>query len=567
MNSIWKWLVLACGALAFAAIIPACSSTGDDDPDDPMGPGGGDNDTTAPTVIEVWPPDESMEVITESMMNITFSEPMTQSDSAAEISMSHGSVTDAVWFSESDLGIMYQGWPQGTQVSVTVGTGFTDLAGNSLAQPLQLSYWTITDEFQVLEHTPATNAIDVNRGTSIEFLFSAMVVASTLETGVTISDDTKADIPFSVEEGEDGYRFRLRPDDPFAANSEITVTVGTGVQSGQGSLNEPYVFGFMTGELLDQDPPTIVSFDPPSGSTMPANQSEITIVFSEPINSIDFAPSALNGQLAWLLAQSVGEPQFNMDFTELTVPLPANLPAGLPLMAAFADYEDVNGNVQTLETVWNCTVAGSADPYPVSDGFRWVTEGTWKEGVIGNATPTAEGDEMVWYEFRARGTAGQWERAEFYDQWGTLDYYEILAVDASDVHIVGFAENEGAGFQEYFASSPILFLEFPFAAGNTWSGAASVTLPDGTIDIAGAGEVIGQEDLAFDHDGFEVVWTDVWRVVLDIDLSSGGSAVGADMTTFWFAPGVGVIREIYHEEDLEANEWFEYDRWLQIDLD
>jgi len=565
--TLWQRYLILCGLLCLIFILPACS---DDDGDEgPTDPGDGDTpDTEAPTVIETMPMDGAMGADNFGQIFITFDEPMDPDSADGQISMSHGTILNQEWMDDLSIMIDHDGWPMGTQVSVTVGTGLADLAGNQLEAPYVFSFWTMADELIVLEHTPATGATNVNRATPIDLFFSASMTSSTFEAGITISDDTKALYPFTVEE-VNSYRYRLRPNEPLSASNLITVTIGTEVQSSAGSLAEPYVFTFTTGEVVDNTPPTIVSTIPPSGSIMPASQSTITVEFSEPIDTIDFSPSRLSGQLGWLLAQSSSEPQFNMDQTILTVPLPDDLPPGLPLMAAFAGYADHNGNVQPDETVWTCTIAGEADPYPVWDGRRWVTEGTWTEGNAGSSTPTNSGEEMVWYEFNARATAGQYERVESYDEWNTLDYYEILDVSAAGVNLIGFAEdtNDNGSFDEFMVSSPLTLVEFPYAAGNTWTGSASVTMPDGTLNVTLAGEVVEQVDLAYDFDGFEVVWTDVWRVELDVGISVGGTSISNDLTTFWFAPGIGLIREIYHEDDLEEDEWSEYDRWMAIDLD
>jgi len=176
---------------------------------------------------------------------------------------------------------------------------------------------------------------------------------------------------------------------------------------------------------------------------------------------------------------------------------------------------------------------------------------------------------MVWYEFNARSTSGHFDRAEYYDEWITLDYYEIQTVSSSGVDLIGFAEDEedNGSFEEFMLSSPLILAEFPLVAGNSWSSDASVTLPEGTLSATMAGEVVGQVDLVYEYDGFEVVWTDVWRMEREVEVRIGGSTISNEESTFWVAPGIGIIREIYQEEDLEEDEWFEYDRWLFLDLD
>jgi len=425
-----------------------------------------------------------------------------------------------------------------------------------------------------MEFEPGDGAVGVNRAASIDLLFSEPMDVASLETGITISDNSKALHPFTVAVVDD-YRYTLDPTNPLASMELTTVTLSTDVKTrGGDNLAEPMAFSFTTSDAIDETPPTIESMDPSSGATMPADQDAVTIVFSEPMDTENFSPTMMNGQFAWLTSQTLGDIHWNPEGTVLTVPLPADLPPGLPMKVVFAGYADANGVVQPGETVWTSTVAGTADPFPISDGYRYMTIQTWAEGEIGNTTPIASGEEAVYFEFAARDGANQWDRREFYDpEYSFLDYYDILGVTAAKVDLAGFAESEEDAkvLTETFLSNALTLVEFPFVAGNTWSGNATVPLSEGNIDVKISGKVVGQEDLPYGSSGggFEIVWTGLWKVETEVTLKTGGILLGTDTSVFWYAPGVGLVRETYHEEQVappsEAG-WYEYDRWLYVNL-
>ena len=569
MKHSMKWLFLLMIIASVGVLLPACSS--DDDPTDP---GGGNGDSTAPKVTAISPGDGQMEVATEGFITITFNEAMNPNTAPGEITLSEGLIFDMTWTDAMNLVVEYQAWTQAANVTVTVGTGLTDEAGNKLAAPVSVSYWTFAETPTVMEFEPGDGAVNVNRAASINLLFSEPMDVVSLETGITISDNTKALHPFTVTVVDD-YRYTLDPTEPLAAMELTTVNLSTDVRTQGGDiLAEPFSFSFTTSDAIDETPPTIESLDPPSGSTMPIDQTAVTIVFSEPMDTENFSPTMMNGQFAWLISQTLGDIQWNLEGTVLTVPLPANLPPGLPMKVVFAGYADANGVVQPEETVWTSTVAGTADPFPVSDGYRFMTTGTWAEGELGNSAPTASGEESVFFEFADRAGADLWERKEYFDpEYTFLDYYDILEVTAAGVDMVGFAEDEEAAkvLTEFFLSRPLTLVEFPFVGGNTWSGSATVTLPDADIDVTMSGKVVGQEDLpygAFDGD-FDIVWTGVWKVETEVTLKASGILLGTDSSVFWYAPGIGLVREMYHEEQVEPPSeagWFEYDRWLYLNL-
>lgn len=119
-------------------------------------------DKTAPSVSEVAPADASVDIALDSVITVVFSEAMTRTATEGAITVS------------PELTGMYFMWPagtngttleiagdamaNGTEYTVTVGTGATDLAGNALAADYSFSFTTIA----LPTYTVTFNVSDAN---------------------------------------------------------------------------------------------------------------------------------------------------------------------------------------------------------------------------------------------------------------------------------------------------------------------------------------------------------------------------------------------------------------------
>ena len=564
MRNPWRIMLILTGVLTLAFMLPACS-------DDPADPGGGGADTTAPTVAGVSPSNGSTNVGDSEPLVITFNEAMDPDSDDGAVTLSHGTISSQTWTDSRTLTVAHTDWPEATRVEMTVGTGFADVAGNHLAAALTVGFWTESTTLAFLDSDPASGATNVNRNASVMLLFSADMNESSLLTGVTIADDTKANYEFSVNAGENG-QYTLDPVDTLPGSTLITVTIGTAVQSQQGAnLAEAVSFSFTTGADVDTTPPTIVGFDPPSGSTMSPDHGSITVTFSEPMDIGTFNPTRMNAQFARTIDQVGGQPLWNAAGTQVTVPLPAGIAAGLSLEIGFADYADANGVVQAAETLWSVRVAGAINAFPVTDGQRFILEGTLAEGNLGNPNPIWTGEEVQYLGYSARSTSGQWNLEDFTGpDFATVQEYDIIGVGSSAVTWLGFAQDDGgSGFTELFFTSPLVSVELPLAVGNTWTSTASVTFPEGTAVGTIDGEVISHGNLVIgDFDGTELYWSDAWEVETVLEASTGGDIFTRETRTAWYVPGVGLVRETLYEERLDPEDepgWEDSDLWLLLE--
>ncbi|MFT7699379.1 MAG: hypothetical protein ACI8S7_001205, partial [Candidatus Krumholzibacteriia bacterium] len=449
-----KSLIHLLAITALAVILPACGGGDDDDLGDP---GDGEVDTAAPIVANIFPVDGTLITDLNTLFYIDFNEDMNHGTAAGNITISPETAFDISWTNSLSLILMPNNLPEATEITVTFGAGLTDISGNSLV-PYTATYTTIASQLALVGVSPEAGTVNVNRNTNIGLVFTEPV--DNIYTAVTISDGTNPPYDFvATDDGKGNHT--LNPDGDLRELTEFTVTVDTqvyGFYTGT-SLASPESFSFTTGVELDNTPPSIVSITPASGATLPVDQGTITIEFDEAINLTNFNPTSMNGQFAWAFIEAGLEPELSPDGTMLTVYLPAVMPEGLSLEVVLANYEDPYGNIQLTETAWSATVAGNASPLYLKDGHRYTASGTEEEGELGNETPTFAFDTYRFYEIGARGAANQWEFREYEWQYSFLDYYEILSVTSAGVSILGFAEDEGSGIQEFMISNPLVYLE------------------------------------------------------------------------------------------------------------
>ena len=563
MRSTWRDILMLAMIVAALCFLPACSSDDGDDPTDPGEP----DDTTAPEVVGVSPSNGETDVNDDEDLVIQFSEDMDSTSDDGEITLSHGTIQAQTWTNARTLVVTHTDWSEGQQVTVTVGTGLADEAGNTMAAAFTATFFVETSEVRLLDTDPADGATDVNRDASVHLLFSEGMQDDSVENNVTIGDGA-AEFAFDLIEGEEG-QYVLDPVDRLPESTLITITVPVTVLADDGTpLAEAGTFSFTTGAEIDETPPTVLSFEPASGSVIPTDQGFVRITFSEPMSTGPFQPSGVNGQFMLLIDAADSEPSWNGEGTVLTVPLPALLPAGTPLEVEFDDFADANGVVQTTAVLWTATVTGSADYFPVADGAQTSFVGNWSRGDLGSTEPLEGGDAIEFLALEARPTAGEWNLWEFEDPDYTVpDEYEVLAVSAAGVDWLGFAdEDEAKDLLENLFSDPLTMVEFPFVLDNTWSSSATLTQGEVVMTASLTGEVVGNADLPlFMIDDLDVYWSDVWEVTTSLAASIGGENFYTEERTAWYAAGIGLVKETLYEERLDPEDdpgWEESELWL-----
>lgn len=525
--------------------------------DDPTSPGGGGGDTTPPVVFSVDPEPGDIGVGLDEDIVVVFSEAMDPTSDDGAVTLSTGGAA-ATWTDDRTLTIDHPTFPEGTEVTLTLGAALADAAGNTLAAPYTTSFYTQSSSLVLLASTPADGATGVDRNASIALLFSEPMNLGSIGGNVTIDDGTAArrvPVNFTVEDGENDAVV-LDPGVTLPANQTITVTVGANVQAditGQ-TLGQEAVIQFTTGATADETPPQLVGITPPSGSVISPGTPALVFEFSEAIDPSSFEPSRIGAQFELFIDALGVEPTWSTDGTTLTLPLPATLPPGLAVYVEFDGFSDLAGNVGQGFT-YRSVFAGTADPWPFEDGAARIVmgESTFDDGV---ETSTGEYMDAIVSEDQGGGVF----RFVAYDVERTTPfYYDEYARDANSIDFVGFADADGGVFgPKVELSPPPEFLRLPVAVGS-WSGTTSAAEGGETIDVVYTVRVLEQLDVPAylmglemrkGSRGPELVWTDTWKTVLEYAFQAGGETVQSGVDTTYYAPGIGEVRTVSFEEDL-----------------
>jgi hypothetical protein len=494
---------------------------------------------------------------------------MDPATASGQVTLSAGTVTSTTWQDSRNLVIDHTAWDEGVQVTVTVGTGLADEAGNTLAAPHSFSFYVFSSTLTVLETNPADGAVDVNRDSNVQILFSREVDETSLANHTTITDNLgRASYDFDIDSQDEAVTLIIAG--RLAANAEITVTLGADVQAwGGGTLGSEYAFSFTTGVDVDETPPTVVSSFPVVGATVDPDVGYFQVTFSEPMNPMSFEPAAWNAELALILMNSDVEPTWNADHTVVTVPLPSPLPDGLPMEIVFAELTDANGVTNPEEWIWHAAVSGSPDYYPVSDGLEIVFVGYWEEGELGNSDPTWSGDDhrCLKVEMQADDSFHlvSYEEGGFSEPTGE---YEVYKKTSSQLQWLGFTEEvEPDVYEEMAFDSPLNILPLPLSAG-TWTDDTTVTIPgEGTFAATITGTVTSIGDYHPDGGSREdIYFKDVFRVISVLDVEFDGQPAMVDTDTTWYSPTIGPIHMSEHEVSTMDDMWWYSDYWRVFDV-
>lgn len=560
MHAKGKFCLLLMFSLVAIGLV-GCSS------DNPANPPSNNNpvDTTAPQVTGVDPGDGQTGVDIDEDILITFSEPMDPTSATGNITLSAGTVSGTSWTDSRNLVVSHSSWTEGAHITVTVGTGLADEAGNTLATAHSFSFYVFSSNLTVLETNPAHGSTEINRDSAIQILFSHEVATNSLTGNVTITDGMTNFIPsFQTENSS----VTMTVGESYPADTEITVTLGTGIAGHSGgNLASPYVFSFTTSQDVDVTPPTVVSVFPAMGSTVDPDVGYFQITFSEPMNQMTLEPSGWNVEFALLIMESDPTPSWTENGTVMTVPLPLNLPAGLPIEITFSGFTDLNGVEQVTPWTFEATVAGTAEYFPVTDGLQLAFE-FFEEG--GPANSPAE-----WFD---SGTQFIQLDVQPDDTFFYADYDPTFTTPSGDHEIYQKLSNQlqWLGFQEYdemdgpmvmMFDSPLNFLPLPLSAG-TWTSSASVVVPDeGTYNATINGTVVGQFDLPVDSEGSEsLFYKNAWKVIRNMDVTLDGSPAMAIADTSWYSPTLGPVQSSEYEDQIDESRWGYESMWRIFDV-
>jgi hypothetical protein len=486
-------------------------------------------------------------------LTVSFNEDMGAASAASHVTLSHGTVSSAVWTDARHLVVAHTAWPEGTEVSATIATGVADAAGNGLAQAFTWSFWTWTDEVLLQATTPHQGATGVPINAQIWLQFSEPMNGATLPGAITITSADKAVLAYAIAGDETGSEWTLTMDQDLPAATVITVAVTTAAQNvGGDPLAAAASFTFTTGTDADVTPPHLLTTEPASGAAIATDLAVVRLTFDEPILETSLQPSLISGQFMFSLADRENPGVWTENQTVFTIGLRTPLVPGAILRVEFPSFADSHGNVNEDGFVWQVTVAGTPQLYPQRDGWLQYYEGTFAE--TGPNQSSGRLEAITKLEVKTGGEFWVWNDERYTSDPGkTLpDFvaYDRLQATAPAILMLGFHEVRDTVESDITFTPAIEWLRLPVATG-TWSGQSTYSDGVETSDVDFTGTVLpGTFDIVMPGGGdTSQLWLGCRKVVLFHEVGNGTEVFNAGTDTLWYAPGAGLVREYNYEEE------------------
>jgi hypothetical protein len=559
-----RWyLVLALLTLCGLFLV-SCS---DDDPVTPEE----EEDNTAPTVASTDPVNGNPSVPADHTIVISFSEAMDPTTAAGRISMSAGNISALNWANgDKDLQVEHTAWDPGAEITVTVGPGLQDVAGNPLGTAYSFEFFVYINQVLVVDSDPDPGTTDFPVDDHVKIQFNRDMDVASLAAGITLTTPGKGQVPFMVQ-AEENYSYALIQGEDYPFDTPVTVNVSTDcmttAEEGSEPLAAAFNFSFRTVAEPDLTPPEILSITPASGSTILPETSEIVIVFSEPVILLETGLLSANVQLLFAVELSGIVPALSNGDTVLTFSLAGPLPDGIPLYMQFDIFADSSGNVNDDRQEWEATVVGTADYFPAYEQFHFSYHVEYENSdPIG---PKGSGTFTRWDIF-------EWENATDYRRYETespaiLEEWDYMTRTGEADLLRGFRGMDEGTPVDLMFDEPVMYLNRPMVPAE-WSGRVtlpsgggeatvnySVEVKEGTTDID-LGDLKG---LGRDWSGLgsakatAIFWSDCRTVILDHDVRVGMDTVEVGSDTMYYSPGFGLVKFATKIEEFDPawQEW------------
>ena len=250
-------------------------------------------DTTPPTITSTDPANNAINVPTNKVINITFSEPIQAGTAYNNIKIVNNNTNTAQTITKTItnniLTITSSAWQQGTTYTLTIpANSITDLTGNNLTNTYTSNFTTTTTTDTtpptITSTDPANNAINVPTNKVINITFSEPIQAGTAYNNIKIVNNntntaqtitktiTNNILTITSSAWQQGITYTLT----IPANS-VTDLTGN-------NLTNTYTSNFTATTTADTTPPTITSTDP-ANNTSALPTKIMTVTFSEPIQA------------------------------------------------------------------------------------------------------------------------------------------------------------------------------------------------------------------------------------------------------------------------------------------
>jgi hypothetical protein len=354
-------------------------------------------DVTPPIVASTSPANNAVDVLVNSLITATFSEPLNAATvTASSFLLTHGATPVAGAVSYAGTTATFD--PVGDLAASTVYTAtitgaVTDTAGNAL---IAAHTWTFTTASAadvtpptVVSTVPANAAIDVAVATNATATFSEPMNPATITTATFTLKQGVTPVAGVVSYG--GTTAVFNPSSDLAPGTVYTATITTGATDLAGNaIASNYVWSFTTATPSDVTPPTVISTIPASAAIDVSVDANITATFSEAMNAASLTAATftlahsgtpVSGTVSYADGAAMFDP--SSDLTEGTV-YTATITTGAT---------DLAGNALAANYEWSFTTHAPVDVTPPTVVSTAPVDGD--TGVAGTVIITAEFSEPM----------------------------------------------------------------------------------------------------------------------------------------------------------------------------
>ena len=381
-------------------------------------------DIVPPRVININPPDKSAGINANTTVSVTFSEPInpvTVNSGTFNILIGVNPYPGQITFSGQNSIATFtpnQPLPSNSLMTVTLGAGISDTAGNAMPLPFNSTFTTETgmDNYQpsVIEVSPYNGQTGVSLNSDITIAFDERInPISVNSANFYVTRDWWTVVPGTISISPNGLSATFSPSQPLLPNTYYYVFYTNGIKDIAGNpLYNPGYTGFMTGiELADTTAPEVIEISPKNGATGVPVNTEVLIKFSEAIDRTTVDGSTfivskggvpVEGDLtveqdSKVIRYKVAK-LYNFDpntFYQVTVTTEVTDTAGNPLTQEFTSGFTTGDAIDTVapdvvsvvpaygatdvspDTTIEVTFTEAIDPVTVNASTFWVALGWW----------------------------------------------------------------------------------------------------------------------------------------------------------------------------------------------
>lgn len=334
-------------------------------------------DTLNPAVLQVSPPNGSVNVGDNANILVLFSKPVNPlTVTASTIQLTGGGTTavpDSISFTNNNQNVLllpHAPFPDATQMSLAI-SGVTDVAGNAV--PTQTTHFTTgtgpdTTIPVVVASNPFSNETNVPLNAPVILQINEPVDPGTVNSNTLPIEvqTTGQQVPGNYSVSSDGLTITFVPGAPLAAsqgyfasfvNLGITDLVGNRLTNPGGGLSN---FVFTTGTTTNTTQPQVVGVSPPNGLTGVPINAEMVIQFNEIIDPLTVNQVTVSSGGS---AVNVTSMLTNGNKTLVLLPvMPLN--AGTSYTVAVTGVQDISGNSMAASVSSSFMTGTGADLTP-----------------------------------------------------------------------------------------------------------------------------------------------------------------------------------------------------------